>query len=88
MFLILLLLAVPLGILLFVRLRKSNWVGKLTDDLIHEPDDSFVETDSLIGSAKSADEALIKREKDNLTAVSELKKDTDKIAKFKGKGDS
>lgn len=78
-----LIVVAPLAIWGFVKLRKSKWLGGFTEDLIHEPDKSFKETDDLIGSAKNADADLSQRIEDNVTAASQIGKDSEKIREYK-----
>jgi len=79
-----LIVVAPLAIWGFVKLRKSKWLDGFTEDLTHEPDKSFQETDSLIGSAKNADAALEQRVEDNATAAAQIDKDSAKIKDYKG----
>jgi len=85
---ILLIVVFVIGVVLFVKLRKSKWLDSFTEDLTHEPDKSFKETDTLIDGVKGADAALEKRVVDNATAAGEIERDTKKINDFKGKGET
>lgn len=82
---ILLIVVGVIGVVLFVKLRKSKWLDGFTEDLTHEPDKSFRETDGLIDGAKKASAALEQRVVDNATAAGEIERDTKKINDFKGK---
>ena len=79
-----LIVVVPLAVWGFVKLRKSKWLDGFTEDLIHEPDKTFQETDSLIGSAKEADSALEQRVEDNATAAAQIEQDSAKIKDYQG----
>ena len=66
-----------IGVILFVKLRNSKIMDKITHDVIYEDDDAvFHNTGELIENAQKADEALINRADENAETIKKIKNET------------
>ncbi len=86
--LVILIIFICLGLFLFIKLRKSKWLGNFTEDLLHEPVDE-PETKEVIKEVVDAELFLKTKAKQQNVEIKSLEKDKkeieDYLEKRKGK---
>ena len=77
------LLALVVGVLLFVRWKNSKGIEKLTYNLTHDDAPTKADTSDLISEAQNADEALVHRVEDNNAAIEQIEAATEQIEEYR-----
>ena len=77
------LLLVIVGTLLFVKWKNSKGIEKITYNLTHDEPAPKADTDELISTAQSADEALVERVEVNKAAIEQIEAATETIEEYR-----
>jgi hypothetical protein len=78
-----LLMAVIIGILLFIFLKKTKGMESITYDLTHDDPPPKADTSDLISTAQNADEALVHRAEENKAAIEQITAETEIITEYR-----
>lgn len=77
------LMALVIGVLLFLKLKNTKGMKNITYDLTHDEAPKKAETSDLISTAQSADEALIHRAEENKAAIQQIETETETIEEYR-----
>lgn len=79
----LILMALVIGVLLFLKLKNTKGMKNITYDITHDEAKPKADTDELISTAQNADEALVHRAEENEAAIKQIEAETEIITEYR-----